>query len=344
LWKVYNGSSTSGNLLQEYVFHPTEERVLIKKEYSSGVLQDTTYYVSKEFVRVVNTSGTYDFTYVYHEGQLIAEKDAVGNKKYYHPDHLGSTSLVTDSSGSLVESTSYEPFGTAIAGGSASRYLYEGKEFDSVTGQYDFHFRMQGIAGAPPYQQPDSLLPNVYDPQQLNRYAFERNNPWKNTDEAGHLAEVLANPYLAIITIVLIIAAYLVLGKGMGDINKENNVETANPAQEATSQTSEVKPGTVPPYRAGKEPKENGETNVIDALSKGVRDTPISKSESNSPNTNNVNTVSHISGQISRQTQAKSGWSKTLYTSGGEIYKKGTGTNKGQKLVIKSSKGSSSKK
>jgi len=29
-------------------------------------------------------------------------------------------------------------------------------------------------------------LPNVYDPQQLNRYAFERNNPWKYVEESGH--------------------------------------------------------------------------------------------------------------------------------------------------------------
>jgi len=184
LWQVYNGSDTGGTLLQEYTFHPTEERVLIKKEYSSGVLKDTTYYVSKEFVRTVNSSGTYDFTYVYHEGQLIAEKDADGNKKYYHPDHLGSTSLMTDSSGNLLENTFYTPYGVVLGGGSG-RYQYEGKEFDSLTGQYDFHFRGYKSEWGK-FVQPDSLLPNVYDPQQLNRYAFERNNPWKNTDETGH--------------------------------------------------------------------------------------------------------------------------------------------------------------
>ena len=101
------------------------------------------------------------------------------------PDHLGSTSLVTDSSGNAIENTSYAPFGEILSGGDASRYQYEGKEFDSTTGQYDFHFRGYKSEWGK-FTQPDSLLPNVYDPQQLNRYAFERNNPFRYTDEKGH--------------------------------------------------------------------------------------------------------------------------------------------------------------
>ena len=54
----------------------------------------------------------------------------------------------------------------------------------------DFHFRQYKPEYAR-FTQPDSLLPDVYDPQQLNRYAFERNNPYKYTDEDGH------NPYVA---------------------------------------------------------------------------------------------------------------------------------------------------
>ncbi len=36
--------------------------------------------------------------------------------------------------------------------------------------------------------QPDTLIQNVYDPQSLNRYSFERSNPYKYTDEDGHYA------------------------------------------------------------------------------------------------------------------------------------------------------------
>lgn len=38
----------------------------------------------------------------------------------------------------------------------------------------------------PIFNKPDTLIPNVYDPQTLNRYAFERSNPYKYTDPTGH--------------------------------------------------------------------------------------------------------------------------------------------------------------
>lgn len=45
----------------------------------------------------------------YQDGQLVAQEDdnngAGRVKYYYHPDHLGSTDLVTDASGKIVEET-----------------------------------------------------------------------------------------------------------------------------------------------------------------------------------------------------------------------------------------------
>ncbi len=35
--------------------------------------------------------------------------------------------------------------------------------------------------------QPDSIIQNIYDPQLLNRYAFERNNPYTYTDPSGNI-------------------------------------------------------------------------------------------------------------------------------------------------------------
>jgi hypothetical protein len=33
LSKIYNGSNTTGLLLEEYTYHPIEERILVKKVY-----------------------------------------------------------------------------------------------------------------------------------------------------------------------------------------------------------------------------------------------------------------------------------------------------------------------
>jgi hypothetical protein len=57
-----------------------------------------------------------------------------------------------------------------------------------------FYFNFSVCAPFDPvfFTQPDSLLPNVYDPQQLNRYMFERANPYGNVDEDGHLPHIVA--------------------------------------------------------------------------------------------------------------------------------------------------------
>ena len=81
---------------------------------------------------------------------------------------------------------------------------YEGEEFDSTTNDYDFDARRYNPF-LKTFIQPDSLIQDVYDPQTLNHYAFERNNPYGNTDEDGH------NPVL-IIGGAALIAAGLEIG------------------------------------------------------------------------------------------------------------------------------------
>src|SRR3989338_6134510 len=189
LWKIYLNNA-SGVLLEEFTYDPLEERVLIKNvSLSNGTWKETVFYIFNNYIEVVNDSGAFSFTYVYHEGQLIGELKPDGTKIFYHPDHLGSTTLITNQSGTPIENTSYTPYGEVYEGGNVSRFDYEGKETDDITGQKDFHFRMQGIAGTPPFSQPDTLIQNVYDPQSLNRYAFEGGNPWKNVDPSGHIIQ-----------------------------------------------------------------------------------------------------------------------------------------------------------
>ncbi|MBN1645511.1 hypothetical protein JW868_00560 [Candidatus Woesearchaeota archaeon] len=173
LWKIYNGSNTSEPLLQQYTYHPTEERVLKKVTYDSEEeVDETVIYWSKDFVSVINSSGTYNYTYVYHNGQLVAQ-ELDGVKHFVHSDHLGSSTVVTDSTGDVVEDTTYAPFGQILSGGEESRYDYEGQEFDSVLGDYGYHFRRYDST-MQIFTQSDTLIQNVYDPQNLNRYVLER--------------------------------------------------------------------------------------------------------------------------------------------------------------------------
>jgi RHS repeat-associated protein len=386
LASIYNGTNSSGTLLETYIYHPTEERILVKKAYyPNGTVNVTSIYLSPTFVRTINATGTYDTTYVYHDGQLVAQ-NTNGTTIYIHTNHEGSSTVITgnttttsnitiagtlpqqlfnhtfctsdqgysgydaldtvhcslnksvssgnifgpnesyesnysqsqadfnitltfvypggsnnkfyptvtcgslgtstnkfnfesqnsthfhlkadrsgfsattnflynttqtalfetnftnnvsracigssctgwetftrdagledcfgmsyssitggafqitnvtvyqnlkpynttsSSTATVLERSTYSPFGELLTGGTRTRFGYEGKEADTLVGDTDFHFRKYrpdlGI-----FTQPDTVIQNVYDPQSLNRYTFERNNPYGKVDATGH--------------------------------------------------------------------------------------------------------------------------------------------------------------
>ena len=45
------------------------------------------------------------------------------------------------------------------------------------------------MTGLGRFTQPDSIVPNLFDPQSLNRYSYVLNNPVRYTDPTGHMAE-----------------------------------------------------------------------------------------------------------------------------------------------------------
>jgi len=184
LVQVRNGDNATAPILENYTWHPMEDRIVIKDVYDNETWKETVYYPSKDFVRVENASGTFDYKYVYQNGQLVAQEDYAGNKLFMHNDHLGSVSLVTSENVSVVEQTFYEPFGKIISGGTKSRYQYEGKEYSSVVGDYDFHARKVNPDWGV-FTKPDTTIQNIYDSSSLNRYEFENNNPYKYVDENG---------------------------------------------------------------------------------------------------------------------------------------------------------------
>jgi RHS repeat-associated protein len=112
-----------------------------------------------------------------------------GREYFFHPDHLGSTTLITDEAGQPVETTSYEPFGASLEGASSEsgRFTYTGKEEDTGTGLYYYCARYYD-AGIGQFVQADPLVSNLYNPQALNRYTYVLNNPYKYTDPDGKVA------------------------------------------------------------------------------------------------------------------------------------------------------------
>jgi RHS repeat-associated protein len=183
LFQVKNCSNNQ--LVAEY-FYDFEGNRISKKEYVNGVLAQTIYSPDRGYETKKLASGiTQNTSYYYANNELVARKNPDNSKTFYQSDHLGSTSLLTNSTGGVVEETSYTPYGEVRTGGTQSKYQYTGQEKDLNTGLNYYGARYYNSHTAH-FTQPDSMLPELYDPQQLNRYAYTRNNPIKYTDPSGN--------------------------------------------------------------------------------------------------------------------------------------------------------------
>jgi len=120
--------------------------------------------------------------------------------RYYHQDHLGSCSVMTDASGDLVEETAFYPFGIERHAHRVhqieEQYKFTGKERDRESGLHYFEARFLSAAVGrflsvdPKYANPDGLSSDqlasfLARPQALNLYGYGYNNPLTYTDPSG---------------------------------------------------------------------------------------------------------------------------------------------------------------
>ncbi len=225
--EVRNGSDSSGALLEVSVWHPVQERILFKDVYEGGVRVRTTYYFNG-FTQDENVTDVFNTTEVYQDGTLVAENTPQG-KRFISSDPLGSSSLTTDQYGTPIENTTYDSYGNILSGGSG-RFDYEDKEFSSLTGEYDFQFRKYNPS-LKIFTQPDTIIQNSFDPQALNRYMFERGNPYKNNDPTGHYNEEFHRE--------VTYDAAIEVGFSEGDAAK---IANANMAMDLNPETSPLNP------------------------------------------------------------------------------------------------------
>jgi len=171
---------TTAGQTTTFVYDGDGERV--KKNAGST----TTRYISKLY-ECDNTSCS---RMIFAGGQRIATIGSGGATYYYHADHLGSSSVITDSTGLKVQSIAYYPYGAPRMNQSLITpvidvpYKYTGKELDSTTNLYYYEARYYD-ATIGRFMSADTIVQNPKDPQTLNRYTYVRNNPYRYTDPTG---------------------------------------------------------------------------------------------------------------------------------------------------------------
>lgn len=136
----------------------------------------------------------------------IATVNNNDNPYFILGDHLGSSSLLTDSTGTVAEMTDYLPYGKinyeSTTQDLGDDYKHTGKELDEENALQYFGARyMDNEVGR--FTSVDPLLSDLQnsekynkkvvellsDPQQVNSYSYTRNNPIVYTDPTGNAVE-----------------------------------------------------------------------------------------------------------------------------------------------------------
>jgi RHS repeat-associated protein len=102
-------------------------------------------------------------------------------------DHLGSTSLVVNTSGAQVAKRSYLPFGAqwAASGSLPTDFGFTGQREADEIGLYYYVARWLDPEIAH-FAQADTIVPGAGNPAAYNRYGYVMYNPVKYTDPSGH--------------------------------------------------------------------------------------------------------------------------------------------------------------
>ncbi|MEJ2556516.1 MAG: RHS repeat-associated core domain-containing protein, partial [Anaerolineae bacterium] len=124
--------------------------------------------------------------YYYHGDQRVAMRQ--GDVVYYlHSDHLGSTSLTTDITGTVVAETRYLPYGEERWKNEAqpTDFAFTGQRAERGFGLMDYNARYYD-PWLGRFVSADTVVPEAGNPQDWNRYSYAANNLLKFNDPSGH--------------------------------------------------------------------------------------------------------------------------------------------------------------
>jgi len=157
----------------------------VKQTTSAG----TTRYLGEAYEIAPSLTTT---KYVFAGGLRLAAKDSTGATRFYHTDHLGSSNVITDKTGAIVEVAEYTPYGSlSRREGSANvPQKFTGQRLDASTGLYFFNARYYDPTLGR-FTQPDPFVQAPANPQTLNRYSYVLNNPLRYIDPSGYFFQFL---------------------------------------------------------------------------------------------------------------------------------------------------------
>jgi RHS repeat-associated protein len=177
LIQVNNGATTA-----YYTYNGNGQRV---KKSVSGTVTVFHYSLSGQIIAESNSAGTITAEYVYLNGQPLAKIEGA-NTYYYHNDHLATPQKMTDSTGTVVWSADYKPFGEAAIDNQVTTITnnlrFPGQYYDAETGlNYNYYRDYNPAIGKYIEADPIGLSGGP------NLYSYVNQAPTKRTDFFGLL-------------------------------------------------------------------------------------------------------------------------------------------------------------
>jgi RHS repeat-associated protein len=236
------GYDAAGNQTQFNPFtlsYDAENRVSGVSSTSNG---SATYAYDGEGRRVKKVvNGTVATLFVYDAlGKLAAEYtngtlDEPGTR-YLTTDHLGSTRVATDTTGTVLRRHDYRPFGEPLPtglNGRSAKYAdlkntlrFTGKERDAETGLDYFGARYMSSAQGR-FASPDAAGPDLTNPQTFNKYRYALNNPLRYVDPNGLYEEDVHRDLTVALAMAAGISAPVATRIGGGDQGVDDNPATS---------------------------------------------------------------------------------------------------------------------
>ncbi|MGB8213178.1 MAG: RHS repeat-associated core domain-containing protein, partial [Anaerolineales bacterium] len=146
-------------------------------------------------------------------GQTVAMRAGLPGTplEYFLTDQLGSVILALDASGNPIAGTQqrYMPFGqprfnntpvTDFAYTGQRDLDLQGNSFSLGLMDYNARFYDDYITH---FNQPDTIIPDQYNPQTLNKYAYAQDNPINFNDPSGHCIEDLCIGEIILAAVVI---------------------------------------------------------------------------------------------------------------------------------------------
>ncbi|MDR1963767.1 MAG: RHS repeat-associated core domain-containing protein, partial [Planctomycetaceae bacterium] len=148
--------------------------------------------VLKQVETDLETGEQANITYIIGHSKIaqIVVKNGTEQEYYFTFDGHGSTRVLTDLTGAIVELYSFDAYGNAIGFNPAealTEFLYSGEQFDSKIGQQYLRARYYDPATGR-FNRLDPFFGNLSDPQSFHKYLYTHGDPVNSVDPSGKMS------------------------------------------------------------------------------------------------------------------------------------------------------------